>query len=385
MLNTNNRALYGADHELFRDAVRKFFDTHLVPHLDRWDEIGIIDRDFWQKCGQAGLLCPTVPEAYGGPGLDYRYNAIVGEELAYAGSPAGITLHSDIVADYLVHYGSEEQKRHWLPGMVRGDVVTAIAMTEPGSGSDLKSISTSAVRRGEHYVINGSKTYITNGQHADLVIVVAKTDRSAYASGVSLILVEGDRAGFVRGRNLDKIGQRSSDTSELFFSNVEVPLDNLLGQEGEGFRYLMSELPQERLQITVSAQAGAQRAMDEAIRFTRDRKIYKTTVFSLQNTKFSIATMAAKLQIGWAHMDWAIARHCDGKLTADEAAATKLWHTETQWEIVDAALQLHGGAGYMNETKIARLWRDARAQRIYGGSSEVMKVVIARSIEREYG
>ena len=384
MLRSLDRALYDSDHEMFRDSVRKFFDAELTPNMDRWDAAGIIDRDFWKKCGTAGLLCPTVPERYGGPGLDYRYNAIVGEELAYAGSPAGITLHSDIVADYLVHYGTEAQKQRWLPEMVRGDAITAIAMTEPGAGSDLKNIRTTAQRRGESYLINGSKIYITNGQLADLIVVVAKTTGGQGQAGISLILVEGDREGFVRGRNLDKIGQSSSDTSELFFQDVEVPVQNLLGNEGEGFQHLMAELPQERLQITVSAQAGAQRAFDEAVRFTQDRPVYGTTVFALQNTRFALATMAAKLQVGWAHLDWAIGRHVDGKLTADEAAATKLWHTETQWEIVDAALQLHGGAGYMNETKIARLWRDARGQRIYGGSSEVMKVVIARSIERAY-
>jgi alkylation response protein AidB-like acyl-CoA dehydrogenase len=380
MLDTASRAAYDEEHALFRDQVRKFFERELVPNLDRWEEDGIVDRSFWKKCGDAGILCPQVPEAYGGLGLDYRYNAVIGEELAYSGSSAGITLQSDITVDYIIHYGSEEQKARWLPGMVSGEVISAIAMTEPGAGSDLQGVKTTARRDGNHYVINGSKTYITNGQNADLVIVVAKTDPDKGAKGTSLILVEADRDGFTRGRNLDKIGQNSADTSELFFNDVRVPITNCLGEEGMGFAYLMNQLPQERLQIAIAAQAGAQRAFDEAVRFTKDRKAFGKTVFDFQNTQFTLAGLAAKLQVGWAHLDWAIARHVDRKLTAVEASAAKLWHTELQWEICDAALQLHGGAGYMNEYPIARLWRDARVQRIYGGTSEIMKLVVGRSL-----
>jgi alkylation response protein AidB-like acyl-CoA dehydrogenase len=380
MLDTASRAAFDEEHALFRDQVRKFFDRQLVPNLDRWEEEGIVDRDFWKKCGDAGILCPQVPEAYGGLGLDYRYNAVVGEELAYAGSSAGITLQSDITVDYIIHYGSEEQKARWLPGMVSGEVISAIAMTEPGAGSDLQGVKTTARRDGNHYVINGSKTYITNGQNADLVIVVAKTDPDKGAKGTSLILVEADREGFARGRNLDKIGQNSADTSELFFNDVRVPITNCLGEEGMGFAYLMNQLPQERLQISIAAQAGAQRAFDEAVRFTKDRKAFGRTVFDFQNTQFTLAGLAAKLQVGWAHLDWAIARHVARKFTAVEASAAKLWHTELQWEVCDAALQLHGGAGYMNEYPIARLWRDARVQRIYGGTSEIMKLVVGRSL-----
>ena len=380
MLTTDARTIYDEDLNVFRDQVRKFFERELTPNLDRWEEEGLVDRAFWRACGEAGLLCPTVPEEYGGLGLDFRYNAVIDEELAYAGSSAGITLQSDIVAEYIVVYGSEAQKREWLPKMVSGEAITAIAMTEPGTGSDLQAVRTTARRDGDEYVINGSKIYITNGQNADLVIVVAKTDPDAGAKGVSLILVEADRPGFKRGRNLDKIGQNSADTSELFFEDVRVPLDNCLGEEGKGFAYLMNQLPQERLGIAVSGQAGAQRAFDEAVKFTKERKAFKQTVFDFQNTRFTLADLKAKLQAGWAHLDWAIARHLEGKLTAAEASAAKLFHTELQWEVVDAALQLHGGAGYMNEYPIARLWRDARVQRIYGGTSEIMKEVVARTL-----
>ncbi len=380
MLDTSRRTAFGPEHEQFRDSVRRFFDRELVPNIDRWEEEGIIDRDFWTKSGEAGLLCPTVPEEYGGLGLDFGYNAVIDEELAYVGSTAGITLHSDIVADYIVAYGSEEQKKHWLPRMISGETPTAIAMTEPGAGSDLQGIRTTAKRDGNHYVLSGSKTYITNGQHAELVIVVAKTDPYAGAKGVSLILVESDRDGYARGRNLDKIGFHSQDTSELFFDEVRVPITNCLGAEGQGFVYLMNQLPQERLSIACSAQAAAQRAFDEAVAFTKDRKAFGKTVFEFQNTKFTLADLAARLQVGWAHLDWAIRRHIAGELNAAEASAAKLWHTELQWEACDASLQLHGGAGYMNEYLIARLWRDARVTRIFGGTNEIMKEVVSRAI-----
>ncbi|WP_299323798.1 acyl-CoA dehydrogenase family protein [Parasphingopyxis sp.] len=380
MLQTANRIAYDENHELFRDQVRKFFDKELHPNLDRWEEEEIVDRGFWKACGAAGLLCPTMPEEYGGLGTDFGYNAVIDEELAYAGSSAGITLQSDIVADYILSYGSEEQKKEWLPKMISGEAITAIAMTEPGTGSDLQSVKTTAKKDGNHYVINGSKTYITNGQNADLIIVVAKTDPTLGAKGVSLILVESDRDGFERGRNLDKIGQHSADTSELFFNDVRVPMTNCLGEEGMGFVYLMSQLPQERLGIAISGQAAAQRAFDEAVKFTKDRAAFGKTIFDFQNTQFTLAELAADLQVGWAHLDWAIKRHLDGDLTAEEGAAAKLWHTELQWKACDAALQLHGGAGYMNEYPIARLWRDARVQRIYGGTSEIMKLVIGRSV-----
>jgi len=380
MLDTSARTAFSEEHELFRDSVRRFFARELTPHLDRWEEQGAIDRDFWGKAGEAGLLCAQVSPDYGGLGLDFGYNAVIAEELGYLGSTAGIGLHSDIVAPYIEAYGSDELKRHWLPRMISGETPSAIAMTEPAAGSDLQGIKTTAIADGEDYIINGSKTYITNGQQAELIIVVAKTDPSAGAKGTSLILVEADRPGFARGRNLDKIGLHGQDTSELFFQDVRVPQANRLGAEGAGFAYLMNQLPQERLGIAIGAQASAQRAFDEAVKFTKERKAFGRTVFEFQNTRFTLADLQAKLQVGWAHLDWALARHIAGKLSASEASAAKLWHTELQWEVCDAALQLHGGAGYMNEYLIARLWRDARVTRIFGGTNEIMKEVIGRSL-----
>ena len=380
MLDTSARTAFTEEHEMFRDTVRKVFSKALIPNLDRYEEEGIVDRDFWLACGEAGMLCPTVKEEYGGLGLDFGYNAVIDEELAYAGSSAGITLQSDIVAEYIETYGSEEQKLKYLPGMVTGEIITAIAMTEPGAGSDLQGVRTTAVKDGNHYVINGSKTYITNGQNADLVIVVAKTDPSLGAKGISLILVDADVKGFKRGRNLDKVGQQSADTSEMFFEDVRVPITSCLGEEGQGFIYLMSQLPQERLSIAVSAQGAAQRAFDEAVKFTKERMAFGQPVFQFQNTKFTLADMKSQLQVGWAHLDWAIKRHMAGELTTAEASAAKQWHTDMQGRVIDMALQLHGGAGYMNEYMVARLWRDARVTRIFGGTNEIMKEVVSRSI-----
>ncbi|MEM6858842.1 MAG: acyl-CoA dehydrogenase family protein [Pseudomonadota bacterium] len=380
MLETAHRTAYNEDHEAFRETVRKVFAEHMEPHLDQHEEEGIVPRTAWKALGEAGMLCPTVKEENGGLGLDFGFNCVLAEELSYMGSSAGFTLQNDITINYFERLGSPEQKEKYIPGMISGDIISAIAMTEPGAGSDLQGIRTTAVEDGNHLVINGSKTYITNGQNADVVIVVAKTDPSAGAKGTSLVLVDADTPGFEKGRNLDKIGQHSADTSELFFQDVRVPKTNILGGENRGFIHLMEELPQERLSIAVSAQGGAQRAFDEAVKFTKERNAFGKTVFEFQNTKFTLADLAAKLQVGWAHLDWAIKRHLAGELTTGEASAAKLWHTEMQWEMVDAALQLHGGAGYMNEYAIARLWRDARVQRIYGGTSEIMKEVVSREI-----
>ncbi|WP_375272604.1 acyl-CoA dehydrogenase family protein [Sphingomonas sp.] len=376
------RQAYTEDHEAFRQTVRSFLAKEGQPFADQWNKDRLVPKSFWRQAGEVGMLCPTVPEAYGGLGLDFGYNAIVDEEMAYAGVPAGFSLQSDIVAGYIEHYGSEEQKAQWLPKMVSGEVVTAIAMTEPGTGSDLQSIRTSAKKDGNHYVINGSKTYITNGQNTDLTLVVAKTDPDAQPAykGMSIILVESDRDGFRKGRKLDKIGQDAADTSELFFDDVRVPITNCLGEEGKGFIYLMSQLPQERLSIAVSVQATAQKAFDETVAFTKDRRAFKGTVFDFQNTKFVLADLKAKLQVGWAHLDWCIKRHLAGELTNEEGAAAKLFHTELEWEVMDKCLQLHGGAGYMNEYPIARAWRAARVSRIYGGTNEIMKEVIARKL-----
>jgi acyl-CoA dehydrogenase len=382
-LDVLSRTAYTEDHEAFRQTVRQFMQKEVAPNADKWAEDGIVPKSLWPKAGELGMLCPTVPEEYGGLGLDFGYNAIVDEEGAYHGGVAtGFSLQSDIVVNYLVSYGSEEQKKHWLPRLVSGETITAIAMTEPGTGSDLQGMRTTAKKDGNHYVINGSKTYITNGQNADLILVCVKTDteiQPAY-KGISIVLVEGDREGFKRGRNLDKIGQDEADTSELFFEDVRVPMTNCLGEEGMGFIYLMSELPQERLSIAVSCQASAQKAFDDTVEFCRDRKAFGKTVLDFQNTRFVLADLKTKLQVGWAHLDWALARHLKKELTAEEGAAAKLWHTELQWEVVDKCLQLHGGAGYMNEYAIAKAWRGARVSRIYGGTSEIMKELIGRKL-----
>lgn len=380
MLDMSTRFAYNEDHDMFRDTVRKVFAEHMTPFLEQHEQEGIVGREAWKALGDAGMLCPTVSEENGGLGLDFGYNAVIAEELSYIGSSAGFTLQNDITVNYFERLGTEEQRQKYLPGMISGDVITAIAMTEPGAGSDLQGVRTSAKRNGDDYIINGSKTYITNGQNCDVVIVVAKTDPSQGAKGTSLLLVEAGTPGFERGRNLDKIGQHSADTSELFFNDVRLPKENLLGGEGRGFIHLMEELPQERLSIAVSCQAGAQRAFDEAVNFTKDRKAFGRTVFEFQNTKFTLAGLAAELQVGWAHLDWALKRHIEGELTTAEASSAKLWHTELQGRVCDAALQLHGGAGYMNEYLIARLWRDARVTRIFGGTSEIMKEVISRSL-----
>jgi alkylation response protein AidB-like acyl-CoA dehydrogenase len=380
MLERDSSLLFGEDHRAFRDSVRRFIAREFSPRLVEFEEAGIVARDFWKTAGEAGLLCPTMPEEFGGPGLDFTFNAILNEEFTYAMMSDSVTLQSDITMPYLQHYASEELKQRWLPPMITGDVIAAIAMTEPGAGSDLQAVRTSARRDGDDYIINGSKTYITNGQNADIILTVCKTDPNAGAKGTSLIVVEADRAGFARGRNLDKIGQWSADTSELFFHDVRVPASNVIGEINRGFIYLVSDLPQERLSISITAQAAAQRAFDEALAFTRERAAFGKKVIEFQNTRFTLADIKAKLQVGWAHLDWAIARHVKGELSADEAAASKYWHTEMQWLACDAALQLHGGAGYMNEYPIARIWRDARVRRIYGGTSEIMKELIGRSL-----
>ncbi len=377
MLDTAHRTLFEPEHEAFRDSVRRMvagLDT------DAHEAAGIVEREAWLKAGEVGMLCPTVPEEYGGPGLDFRANVIVSEEVSYAGSAAGFSLQSDIVCDYILAYGSDEQKRKWLPKMVSGEAISAIAMTEPGAGSDLQGMKTIARRDGNGWRLSGSKTYITNGQAADVVVVCARTTEEGGARGISLFLVETGDEGFTRGRNLDKIGLHGNDTSELFFDEVHLPADRLIGAENAGFVMLMQQLPQERLSIAVQCQAAAQRAFDLAVTFTKERKAFGKTVFDFQNTRFTLADLKARLQVGWAHLDWAIQRHLRGELTPAEASAAKLWHSELQFDACDISLQLHGGAGYMNEYPIARLWRDARVTRIYGGTSEIMKELIARAI-----
>ncbi|MEY2927673.1 MAG: hypothetical protein RL367_2150 [Pseudomonadota bacterium] len=382
-LDALTRTAYNEDHQAFRQTVRQFVAREIEPNAKQWDEDGIVPKSVWPKAGELGILCPTVPEAYGGLGLDFGYNAVIDEEFAYGTDVAtGFSLQSDIVANYIIAYGSEEQKKHWLPKMVSGEIVTAIAMTEPGTGSDLQALRTTARKDGNHYVINGAKTYITNGQNADLILVCCKTDTGIQPAwkGISIILVEADREGYQRGRNLDKVGLDAADTSEMFFEDVRVPMTHCLGEEGKGFVYLMSELPQERLGIAVSAQAAAQRAFDTTVEFCRERKAFGKSVLDFQNTRFVLADLKVKLQVGWAHIDWALAKHMKRELTAEEASGAKLWHTELQGEIVDKCLQLHGGAGFMNEYSIARQYRGARVTRIFGGTSEIMKELIGRKL-----
>ncbi len=376
------RGCYESDHDIFRQGVKTFFARKLEPHIDRFEEQREVDRSFWNDCGEAGLLCPTVPEAYGGLGLDFRYNAVVTEELSYAGCFASLPLQSDIICDYFVEFGSEEQKLRYLPGMVDGSIVAAIAMTEPNAGSDLKAIRTTARRDGSDWVISGTKTYISSGKHCDVVLVLAKTDPDAGARGISLFVIDDGTPGFTKGRKLDKIGQHSADTSELFFDEVRVPAENLLGELGQGFIQVMKLIPQERISQAIMAQAGAQRAFDEALNFVRDRKVFGQRLLDMQNTRFVLAEHEASLDVGWAHLDRCIAKMAVHELSNKQASVAKLWHTEMQWKLTDDCLQLHGGAGYMNEYTIARLWRDARVQRIYGGTSEILREIIGRELAR---
>lgn len=375
------RAIYEEEHHIFRDSVRKFFQTEASPNTERWNKEGKVDRAFWNKLGDAGLLCPQLPEQYGGVGGDYRLNCIINEEQIYnrAGG-AAIAVHSDIVAPYLLDYGSDDLKERILPKMATGEMVGAIAMTEPGTGSDLQGMLTTAKMDGNHYVVNGSKTFISNGQNCDFVIVACKTSPEKGAHGVSLIVVEADRDGFRRGRNLDKIGQHSSDTSELFFDEVRVPATNLIGHEGAGFMYLMQQLPQERLSIGFIAMAGAQRAYDITLNYVKERKAFGKSIMDFQNTRFKMAEMKTEIEVGWAFVDQCLAKHIKGELDAAGGAMSKLWTTEMQGRVVDTCVQLHGGYGFMSEYEIAHHYTDSRVQRIYGGTSEIMKELIGRTL-----
>lgn len=377
------RSIYNQEHVMFRDAVRGFIRAEIAPHFERWEESGIVDRSYWQKGGAAGLLCPQVPEEFGGVGGSFKHNAIIIEEIGYAGYAGPMTdfsVHSDVCAGYLLNAGSEEQKQKWLPRMISGETVCAIAMTEPGTGSDLQGIQTRAVRDGDVYRINGAKTFISNGQHCDLVIVVARTSDAPGAKGLSLILVETDRPGFERGRKLDKLGHLSADTSEMFFDNLEVPVSNLLGGESRGFAILMTELPQERLAIAIQSMAAAQRAFDITCDYVQQRKAFGKTVGDFQNTRFKLADLKADLMVGWAFIDQCLEQHDRDALGALEASTAKLWCTEMHGRVVDQCLQFHGGYGFMREYEICRLYADARVQRIYGGTSEVMRELISRNL-----
>jgi len=376
------RKIFTPEHELFRTSARAFFDKECAPYAEEWERAGVSNRDVWKKAGAAGLLGWEVPEEFGGSGIrDFRYNAILAEEMVAAGAlGVGFALNNDIVMPYLTDLATDEQKARWLPGMVDGTVITAIAISEPGAGSDVKGIRTSAVRDGDHWVLNGSKTFISNGQLANLVIVVAKTDPSAGHKGISLLVVEEGMAGFQRGRKLDKIGSRAADTSELFFDDVRVPVTNVLGELGRGFYNLMRNLPTERLGIAVHGVARARRAFDITLEYVKTREAFGRPIGTLQANRFSVAEMKVKLDIAQIYLDRCIEELVAGELTAEEAAAAKMWITETEWEILDRCLQLHGGYGYTNEYEIARLWRDGRVQRLYGGTTEVMKDIVGRSL-----
>ena len=370
--------------QMLRDAVRKFYDTEMEPHEARWQEQGQVDRDFWNRAGEAGILCDSVPEEYGGAGGDFRHEAVILEEQHRGRGVSGFAnaVHSTICAHYILDYGTEEQKKRWLPRMASGDAVCAIAMTEPGTGSDLQSIKTTALMDGNEYVINGSKTFISNGQHADLVIVVAKTDPSKGGKGISLIVVETEnKKGFARGRNLDKIGLKSQDTSELFFDNVRVGPENLLGgEEGQGFKQLMVALPQERLALAVGGAAVMETALEETVRYTTERKVFGKSLLEMQNTRFKLAEAKTIAHVARVFVDNCIERHINGGLDATTASMAKWWVTQMQCDVVDECLQLHGGYGYMTEYPIAQMFADARVQKIYGGSNEIMKELIARSL-----
>jgi len=376
------RRIFTPEHELFRTSARAFFDKECAPYAEEWERAGVSNREVWKKAGAAGLLGWEVPEEFGGSGIrDFRYNAILAEEMVAAGAlGVGFALNNDIVMPYLTDLATDEQKARWLPGMVDGTVITAIAISEPGAGSDVKGIRTSAVRDGDHWVLNGSKTFISNGQLANLVIVVAKTDPSAGHKGISLLVVEEGMAGFQRGRKLDKIGSRAADTSELFFDDVRVPVTNVLGELGRGFYNLMRNLPTERLGIAVHGVARARRAFDITLEYVKTREAFGRPIGTLQANRFSVAEMKVKLDIAQIYLDRCIEELVAGELTAEEAAAAKMWITETEWEILDRCLQLHGGYGYTNEYEIARLWRDGRVQRLYGGTTEVMKDIVGRSL-----
>jgi alkylation response protein AidB-like acyl-CoA dehydrogenase len=375
------RTLFSDDHEQFRTTVRRFLEKEVAPHHEAWEEQGYVDREVWTKAGASGLLCTSMPEEYGGAAADKLYSAVLFEEVARQGfTGLGFGLHSEIIAPYLLAYGTDAQKQRYLPSMARGEVIGAIAMSEPSAGSDLQGIRTTAMDAGDHYLLNGSKTFITNGWHADLVIVVAKTDPAAGAKGTSLLLVERGMPGFEKGKRLKKVGLKAQDTSELFFDNVKVPKQNLLGDLNRGFVYLMQELPWERLQIAITAVASAQAAIDWTVEYTRERKAFGTTVAAFQTTRFKLAELQTEVQVARVFVDQCIGLLMERKLDTATASMAKYWCSDLQCKVIDECVQLHGGYGFMWEYPIARAWADARVQRIYGGTNEIMKEVIARSM-----
>ncbi|HEY2296572.1 MAG TPA: acyl-CoA dehydrogenase family protein [Jatrophihabitans sp.] len=379
-----DRKHFGDDHLAFADAFRAFADKEIVPHFLEWERDGISPREVFAAAGRGGFLGMAIPEKYGGGGVDdFRFNQAIGEQIATAGiggTGLGLSLHNDICLPYFLSYADEEQRQRWLPGIASGELITAVAMTEPAAGSDLAGIRTSAKRDGDHYVVNGSKTFITNGINADLVITAVRTGEDRH-KGVSLLILERGMDGFERGRNLDKLGLHSQDTAELAFSDVRVPIENLLGsEEGSGFAQLTQKLPQERLSIAISAVAEARAAFEETVRYVNDRKAFGASIGSFQNTKFALAEIITEVDIAQAYIDRCVDRLNSGELSAADASKAKWWCTELQGRVIDTCLQLHGGYGYMSEYPISRRYADARITRIYGGTTEIMKSVVSKSI-----
>jgi len=375
------RELFSTGHEIFRETVRRFIADEITPFHTQWEKDGQVSREVWRKAGEQGLLCATVPEEYGGSGADFLYSVVVLEELSRAGAMGpGFSLHSDIVAPYLLLYGSDELKRTWLPKMITGEVIGAIAMTEPSAGSDLQNIQTTAIRDGDEYRISGQKVFITNGQLSNIVITACKTDPQTGGKGVSLVLVETDRAGFQRGRNLEKVGWKAQDTSELFFDEVRVPASNLLGQEGRGFVQLMEQLPQERLLQAIRAATTIEAALEWTVDYTTTRRAFDRPIAAFQNTRFKLADVKSQALMLRVFVDRCIAMHLKGRLGAVDAAVVKLLSSEMLGKLLDECLQLFGGYGYMWEYPIARAWADARMSRIAGGTCEIMREIIGRSI-----
>jgi acyl-CoA dehydrogenase len=383
VLNVPRPAWMTEDLVLLEDQAHRFMAAEFAPHVERWNEDHLYPGEVWGKAGQAGLLCAGIPEEYGGAGGTFAHEAVIDREFSLAGLDAfGGPLHSGIVAPYILRYGTEEQKKRWLPKLATGELIGAIAMSEPGIGSDLQAVRTTAIKKGNGYLLNGSKTFITNGQHANLIIVVAKTDPKERAKGVSLMVVETDDApGFRRGRRLKKLGLDAADTSELFFDDVALPAENLLGtQEGQGFAQLMSDLPQERLIVAVHAMAMIERALRLTIDYVKERQVFGKKVIEFQNTQFVLAECKTEATLAKVFLDHCIGQHITGKLDTVTASMAKYWITDTQGKIIDHCLQLFGGYGYMEEYPISRMYRDARVMRIYAGTNEIMKVLIARSL-----
>jgi len=378
------RTLYADEHDQFRATFRSWLDNEVVPYHEQWEQDQIVPRSIWLEAGKHGFLGLTVPEQYGGGGTDdYRFAAVMAEEIGATGvigSGNGMTLHNDIVLPYFIELCNEEQKQRWLPGMVTGELIGAIAMTEPNTGSDLGGVKATAVRHGDTFLVNGAKTFISNGINSDLVITVVKTDPAKAHRGMSLLILERGMHGFERGRNLDKMGMHAQDTAELFFTDVEVPAANLLGEEGKGFFYLMTNLAQERLGIAVGAVAVTKAAIEWTLDYTKNRTAFGQPIAHFQNSKFVLAELHTEMQAAQVYVDRCIELHCERKLTAEQSAAAKYWCTELQNKVVDRCVQLHGGYGYMREYPIARAWADSRIQTIYGGTSEIMKEIVGRSL-----